>query len=618
MAFSTASNRGRRRASDAPVFKNVTNTNAAPSTSVKQLDELSEIDADPRIRVVVRKRPLSAKERNGGEKDIVEVTGVESSADALSLTVHEPKQRVDLTKYLDPHSFHFDAVFGANTTNQYLYSRTAKQMVHFALSGGKATVFAFGQTGSGKTHTMMGSNDERGMYALAVDDIFDRLEDVCDQLDEGLIVTASFYEIYGSELFDLLNTKKKLQTREDRQQTVHIVGLKEHSVSCIAELNSLIQLGNTCRSTGSTAANNKSSRSHAVLQINLRFPSHLRANQLGKLYGKISFVDLAGSERGADTIMSGKQTSREGAEINKSLLALKECIRALDNEKSHTPFRGSKLTQVLRDSFIGNSKTVMIATVSPALSSSENTLNTLRYADRVKELKSTGRGGKKSTPKKKGQAKVWTQFAVDLAFAVGVHVPESCQIEGTPIERSPLHEEEDGKRKSFLRRSFTPSMPSSPKAQAARKGVRHSISSAKAMKEDIPSRLPRRKQVSPMGSTHIEEHRNGQVHASLSLRRESTASISSIPARAGHISVYGNNDESGVLIAGSPTGKAMNNVSGDVEGEHLLALSPIDDMRAFSPVTREGGSMEEAENGCLKSLCLISHRRNSLRTYALT
>ena len=105
------------------------------------------------------------------------------------------------------------------------------------------------------------------------------------------------------------------------------------------------------------------------------------------MFGKLSFIDLAGSERGADTINTNKQTKMDGAEINKSLLALKECIRALDLEKKHTPFRGSKLTQVLKDSFTGNSKTTMIANVSPASSCCEHTLNTLRYADRVKELK---------------------------------------------------------------------------------------------------------------------------------------------------------------------------------------------------------------------------------------
>jgi kinesin family member 2/24 len=136
------------------------------------------------------------------------------------------------------------------------------------------------------------------------------------------------------------------------------------------------------RTSGVTGANADSSRSHAILQLQLK---NVRDQQ--REYGKMSFIDLAGSERGADTIDQNKQTRLDGAEINKSLLALKECIRALDLEKKHTPFRGSKLTQVLKDSFTGDSKTTMIANVSPANSCCEHTLNTLRYADRVKELK---------------------------------------------------------------------------------------------------------------------------------------------------------------------------------------------------------------------------------------
>ncbi|KTF85274.1 hypothetical protein cypCar_00028981 [Cyprinus carpio] len=131
--------------------------------------------------------------------------------------------------------------------------------------------------------------------------------------------------------------------------------------------------------SGQTSANAHSSRSHAVFQIIVR--------RRGKMHGKFSLIDLAGNERGADTSSADRQTRLEGAEINKSLLALKECIRALGRNKPHTPFRASKLTQVLRDSFIGeNSRTCMIATISPGMASCENTLNTLRYANRVKEL----------------------------------------------------------------------------------------------------------------------------------------------------------------------------------------------------------------------------------------
>ena len=156
----------------------------------------------------------------------------------------------------------------------------------------------------------------------------------------------------------------------------------------------IIAFGLGVRTTGITGANIDSSRSHAILQISFK--------EQDKIYSKISFIDLAGSERAADTLDHNRQTRMDGAEINKSLLALKECIRALDQEKRHTPFRGSKLTLVLKDSFMGNCKTLMIANISPVASCCEHTLNTLRYADRyiyiyiyirVKEL-----GGKSGEP----------------------------------------------------------------------------------------------------------------------------------------------------------------------------------------------------------------------------
>lgn len=150
---------------------------------------------------------------------------------------------------------------------------------------------------------------------------------------------------------------------------------------------SVIAFGMKMRTTGTTGANMDSSRSHALLQISFKEPD-------SKVFSKISFIDLAGSERGADTVDQNKQTRMDGAEINKSLLALKECIRALDQDKKHTPFRGSKLTLVLKDSFTGgNCRTLMIANVSPTQSCCEHTLNTLRYADRVKELKKPGHNG---------------------------------------------------------------------------------------------------------------------------------------------------------------------------------------------------------------------------------
>lgn len=169
---------------------------------------------------------------------------------------------------------------------------------------------------------------------------------------------------------------------------MQVQGLKEFIVPNMDSFLELMQLGLSNRVVGKTGMNDNSSRSHAILQI------VVRDMETKKKGGQISFIDLAGNERGSDVKTSNNQTRQDGAEINKSLLALKECIRALDSAKQHLPFRGSKLTMVLKESFMGDCQTLMIGNVSPSIKSTETTLNTLRYADRVKELKSGGTKGK--------------------------------------------------------------------------------------------------------------------------------------------------------------------------------------------------------------------------------
>ncbi|NWR34638.1 KIF24 protein, partial [Tachuris rubrigastra] len=333
-----------------------------------------------KIRVCVRKRPLGLREERRGEVNIITVK------DRETLLLHEKKEAVDLTQYILQHVFYFDEVFGESCTNQDVYMKTAYPLIQHIFNGGNATCFAYGQTGAGKTYTMIGTHRNPGLYALAAKDIFRHLEASLSGKD--LFVFISFYEIYCGQLYDLLNGRKRLYAREDSKHVVQIVGLQEVQVESVDELLEVILKGGKERSTGATGVNSDSSRSHAIIQIQIK-------DVANRTFGRISFIDLAGSERAADARDSDRQTKMEGAEINQSLLALKECIRALDQEHAHTPFRQSKLTQVLKDSFIGNSKTCMIANVSPSHLATEHTLNTLRYADRVKELK---KGIKCSTP----------------------------------------------------------------------------------------------------------------------------------------------------------------------------------------------------------------------------
>ncbi|MEQ2272982.1 Kinesin-like protein kif2a [Xenotaenia resolanae] len=251
-----------------------------------------------RICVCVRKRPLNKKELTMKDLDVITIP----SKDVVM--VHEPKQKVDLTRYLENQTFRFDYAFDDSTSNEMVY---------------------------------------RDVFLMMKKPNYKKLD---------LQVYATFFEIYSGKVFDLLNRKAKLRVLEDGKQQVQVVGLQEKEVKCTEDVLKLIEVGNSCRTSGQTSANAHSSRSHAVFQIILR--------RKGKMHGKFSLIDLAGNERGADTSSADRQTRLEGAEINKSLLALKECIRALGLNKPHTPFRASKLTQVLRDSFIGeNSRTCM-------------------------------------------------------------------------------------------------------------------------------------------------------------------------------------------------------------------------------------------------------------------
>ncbi|KAG0587846.1 hypothetical protein KC19_2G195600 [Ceratodon purpureus] len=346
---------------------------SSPLRSVSnERDKSGNISNLARIRVVVRKRPLNKKEVSRKEEDIVTINDTE-----CSLTVHEPKVKVDLTAYVEKHEFVFDAVLNQQVSNDEVYRSTVEPIVPTIFNRTKATCFAYGQTGSGKTYTM------QPLPLRACEDIMAIMQQSSHR-NQGFQLWLSFFEIYGGKLYDLLNERRKLCMREDGRQQVCIVGLKEFRVSDVELVKEYIDKGNQSRSTGSTGANEESSRSHAILQLVVKKTQE--GKEVSRVVGKISFIDLAGSERGADTTDNDRQTRMEGAEINKSLLALKECIRALDNEQGHIPFRGSKLTEVLRDSFVGDSRTVMISCVSPNAGSCEHTLNTLRYADRVKGL----------------------------------------------------------------------------------------------------------------------------------------------------------------------------------------------------------------------------------------
>lgn len=320
-----------------------------------------------KLCVCVRKRPLFGKEEEAGENDSV------SSANP-QIKIFESKLKVDgITKYVDEHVFAFDNTFNENETTEDVYEYALKPSLDLIFHRGMVTIFAYGQTSSGKTFTMQGiqENSVREIFYLR------------DQIMPEAILKVSFYEIYGGCCFDLLNNKAKVQILEDKHNNVVIQGLVEEEVEDDQDLLDKISFAFNQRTTHCTVANDTSSRSHAICKVSVK-------DEYDDLIGVLIVCDLAGSERANDTKSNSRQRRIEGAEINKSLLALKECIRAMDSGGGHIPFRASKLTLSLRDSFSSkkfNSKLIMIACVCPGSSSADHTLNTLRYADRLKNKK---------------------------------------------------------------------------------------------------------------------------------------------------------------------------------------------------------------------------------------
>ncbi|KAG3111368.1 hypothetical protein PI125_g9209 [Phytophthora idaei] len=323
----------------------------------------------PRLSVFIRKRPLAKKELKKKGYDVISCLFASDDKSTENtallrreLVCHEPKLRVDCSETLENHQFHFDGVFDEWQENSKVYNATVGPMIPYLVSEATAsgdttslTVFAYGQTGSGKTFTM------KSIYRQAAVDLFQHLDEVQTSSRRARITAGLM---------------------EDGDGAVQLPGLKELPATNADELLELVQRGEQARATSANAVHDDSSRSHALLRVTLYAEGNNNA-ALARLF----MVDLAGSERASDTQSDKKNTRMEGAEINKSLLALKECIRALDRGATHIPFRQSKLTQLLRDSFLSqNSKTIMIATVSPCSESCNHTLNTLRYADRLKEI----------------------------------------------------------------------------------------------------------------------------------------------------------------------------------------------------------------------------------------
>ncbi|CEG37768.1 kinesin-like protein [Plasmopara halstedii] len=335
---------------------------------------------DECVRVMVRIRPMSGKEVQDGRRE-----ATTANFDRAEVSIFNPVAATSEP----PKSFTFDAAFGAKSTQQQVYDTAATEIVEAVMEGYNGTIFAYGQTGAGKSHTMEGVGDQPGIIPNSFKHIFDK---VAISKNKRILVRASYLEIYNEEIRDLLSKdpKNALDLKENADSGVFVKGLTTQVVKDAAEIDHVMQTGKKNRSVGATLMNQTSSRSHSIFTIVVECLSEVSSVRDGKKHvcvGKLNLVDLAGSERQSKTGATGDRL-QEANKINLSLSALGNVISALvDGKSKHIPYRDSKLTRLLQDSLGGNTKTVMIANCGPADYNYEETLTTLRYASRAKNIK---------------------------------------------------------------------------------------------------------------------------------------------------------------------------------------------------------------------------------------
>ncbi|XP_038652069.1 kinesin-like protein KIF3A isoform X3 [Scyliorhinus canicula] len=363
-----------RPAASGSVFK-------MPSNKSEKIDR---IEASDNVMVVVRCRPMNEKERNMGHRQVVNVDEIRGT-----ITVYKTESANE-----PPKTFTFDTVFSPESKQVDVYNLTARPIVDSVLEGYNGTVFAYGQTGTGKTFTMEGVRvvpELRGIIPNSFAHIFGHIAK--SEGDTRFLVRVSYLEIYNEEVRDLLgkDQSQRLEVKERPDVGVYIKDLSGYVVNNADDMDRIMTLGNKNRSVGATNMNEHSSRSHAIFTITIECSEKGIDGNIHVRMGKLHLVDLAGSERQGKTGATG-QRLKEATKINLSLSTLGNVISALvDGKSTHVPYRNSKLTRLLQDSLGGNSKTMMCANIGPADYNYDETISTLRYANRAKNIKNKAR-----------------------------------------------------------------------------------------------------------------------------------------------------------------------------------------------------------------------------------
>ncbi|KAK7165812.1 hypothetical protein R3I93_005786 [Phoxinus phoxinus] len=355
------------------------------------------------VRVAVRVRPMNRREKDLSAKCIIEMEGNKTTVTNLKIpdgvTGDSVRERAKTFTY----DFSYDSSDGKNgsfVSQEKVFKDLGTDVLKAAFEGYNACIFAYGQTGSGKSHTMMGMPGDVGLIPRICEGLFSRISGMTRRDEASFRTEVSYLEIYNERVRDLLRRKMaktyNLRVREHPKEGPYVEDLSKHLVQNYSDVEELMEAGNINRTTASTGMNDTSSRSHAIFTINFT-QAKFDAEMPSETVSKIHLVDLAGSERADATGATGVRL-KEGSNINKSLVTLGNVISALadlcqEGGNSHlkkkqvfVPYRDSVLTWLLKDSLGGNSKTIMIATISPADVNYGETLSTLRYANRAKNI----------------------------------------------------------------------------------------------------------------------------------------------------------------------------------------------------------------------------------------
>ncbi|KAM4869765.1 kinesin-like protein KIF3A isoform 1-T1 [Urocitellus parryii] len=382
------------------------------------------------VKVVVRCRPLNEREKSMCYKQAVSVDEMRGT-----ITVHKTDSSNE-----PPKTFTFDTVFGPESKQLDVYNLTARPIIDSVLEGYNGTIFAYGQTGTGKTFTMEGVRavpELRGIIPNSFAHIFGHIAKA--EGDTRFLVRVSYLEIYNEEVRDLLgkDQTQRLEVKERPDVGVYIKDLSAYVVNNADDMDRIMTLGHKNRSVGATNMNEHSSRSHAIFTITIECSEKGVDGNMHVRMGKLHLVDLAGSERQAKTGATG-QRLKEATKINLSLSTLGNVISALvDGKSTHVPYRNSKLTRLLQDSLGGNSKTMMCANIGPSDYNYDETISTLRYANRAKNIKNKARINE--DPKDA----LLRQFQKEIE-ELKKKLEEGEEISGSDISGSEEEEDEEG------------------------------------------------------------------------------------------------------------------------------------------------------------------------------